>query len=100
ARQAAAVLRIEVRRRELRLRLEDRFPGRERGLCAGASRHRAGIPQGSEAPARRGMTVRPAQRCSRLPNSTTSATKLFPDWFEVRHSWRYSVLSQSSRVSL
>ena len=41
----AAVLRLEVRRPQLRLRLENRLPRRQRVLCAGARRHRAGLPR-------------------------------------------------------
>ena len=40
--QHAAVLRPEVRGPQLRLRLQDRLPRRQRRLCAGAPRHRAG----------------------------------------------------------
>ena len=42
ARQDAAVLRPEVRRPQLRLRLQDRLPRRQRRLCAGAPRPRPG----------------------------------------------------------
>ena len=42
--QHAAVLRPEVRRPQLRLRLEDRLPRRQRLLRAGARGHRARLP--------------------------------------------------------
>ena len=41
----AAVLRPQVRRPQLRLRLEDRLPRRQRRLRAGAGGHRAGVPR-------------------------------------------------------
>ena len=40
-------LRLPVRGPHLRLRLQARLPLRQRRLCAGARRHRAGVPQGS-----------------------------------------------------
>ena len=43
----AAVLRAEIRGPQLRLRLQDRLPHRQRRLCAGARRHRAGVPRGA-----------------------------------------------------
>ena len=45
----AAVLRPEIRRRQLRLRLEDRIPRRQCRLCARAPRHRARDARGVEA---------------------------------------------------
>ena len=44
-----AVLRIEVRGPEFRLRLQDRLPRRQCRLCAGSSRHRAGAARGDQA---------------------------------------------------
>ena len=44
-----AFLRIEIRGREFRLRLEDRLPRRQCRLCAGSSRHRAGAARRDQA---------------------------------------------------
>ncbi len=43
--QDAAVLRPGIRRPQFRLRLEDRLSRRQCVLCAGAPRHRAGLPR-------------------------------------------------------
>ena len=46
----AAVLRAEVRGPQLRLRLEDRLPRRQRRLRARARRYRARVARGAHAP--------------------------------------------------
>ena len=46
--EVAAVLRLQVRRPHLRLRLEARIPRRQRRLRARSRRHRAGVPRGAE----------------------------------------------------
>ncbi len=51
--EVAAVLRREVRRQELRLRLQDRLPRRQRRLRDGAARPRPGVARGDQGHARR-----------------------------------------------
>ena len=59
-----AVLRPEIRRQQLRLRLEGGLSRRQRRLRARAQRHRAGGAGGDRAPPGRPLTRRNARPCA------------------------------------